>query len=227
MAERVWEAAGPTVLSMLKKHEDYGFVVTGHSLGAGTACLVNILVRNEKAGGIKGRRMRCFAYAPPPCFTPLERVPDAVRDCTSYVHENDAIPSLSIDSVRHFFSSIGVIERYSQKTKHWPQLKVSWGFAEPDSALLRDVRKATKKRLMPKKGAPILVIPSASVLWMREKGDTGQYDTKVCDPRKMATLGIFVTPNMLQDHFPPTYEHALHNPEDEDSNSRTGMFHRK
>jgi hypothetical protein len=36
MAERVWTVAGPTVQTLQKTHPNYEFIVTGHSLGAGT-----------------------------------------------------------------------------------------------------------------------------------------------------------------------------------------------
>jgi hypothetical protein len=220
MAERVWEAAGLTVLKMLRQHKDYGFVITGHSLGAGTASLLNILCHRKGGELVDGRRTRCFAYAPPPVFTPLELVPKAVKSCTSYIHEEDAVPFLSIDSVRRCFASVGVVEKYTQKAKWLPRLKVSWGLATPDQALLDDVAIGNTKRPAPKAGAPLLVIPCASVVWMREKGDSGKYDAKVCDPRRLATLGISVGPNMLLDHTPPRYEHAFHNLEEDDKKSR-------
>jgi hypothetical protein len=219
MAERVWDAAGLTVLKMLRQNKSYGFVITGHSLGAGTATLLNILCHRKGGQLVDGRPTRCFAYAPPPVFTPLEFVPNAVKTCTSYIHEADVVPFLSIDSVRHFFGTIGVVEKYTEKAKWLSQVQVSMGLAKPDKALLDDVLTASTKRLLPKAGAPILKIPSAAVVWMREKGNSGKYDFKVCDPRRLATSGIFVDSNMLQDHLPPSYEHAFHNLE-EDMESR-------
>lgn len=90
-------------------------------------------------------------------------------------------------------------------------MRLMTGYAEPDDDLIKAVEQANTKRLPPKAGAPVLVIPAAANLWMREKPGSDKYDIKVCDPRKLATLGIQVDSNMLQDHFPPRYEHALHN----------------
>ncbi|KAL8019372.1 putative fungal lipase-like domain, alpha/Beta hydrolase [Plasmopara halstedii] len=42
-------------------YRDYGLVLTGHSLGAGTACLLSVMLRP------KYPRLRCFAYSPPGC----------------------------------------------------------------------------------------------------------------------------------------------------------------
>uniref|UniRef100_M4BZT1 sn-1-specific diacylglycerol lipase n=1 Tax=Hyaloperonospora arabidopsidis (strain Emoy2) TaxID=559515 RepID=M4BZT1_HYAAE len=42
-------------------YRDYGLVLTGHSLGAGTAVLLAVLLRS------KYPQLRCFAYSPPGC----------------------------------------------------------------------------------------------------------------------------------------------------------------
>jgi hypothetical protein len=214
MAERVWEAAGLTVLKMLRQHKTYGFVITGHSLGAGTATLLNILCHQNGGQLVDGRPTRCFAYAPPPVFTPLEVIPNAVKSCTSYIHEADVVPFLSVDSVRHLIASIAVIEKYTERAKWLSHVQVSMGLAKPEQALLDDIVTVHTKRLLPKAGAPLLKIPSASVVWMREKGDSGKYDFKVCDPSGLATLGISVVSNIMADHLPPCYEHAFHNLEE-------------
>jgi Lipase (class 3) len=215
MAERLWEAAGATVLQLLRKYADYEFVITGHSLGAGTACLLNVMCHANGGSLVDGRRARCFAYAAPPVFAPLELVPAAVQSCTNFIHERDVVPFLSIDSVRHLFASVGTIEKHTQQMNWLSRMRLVSGYQRPDQALLQDVQRASTTRLTPKIGAPVLAIPAASTLWMREKENSGKYDMKNCDPVKLARLGIRIDPNMLQDHFPPRYEHALHNLDDE------------
>lgn len=42
-------------------YRHYGLVITGHSLGAGAACLLAVLMRS------KYPRVRCFAFSPPGC----------------------------------------------------------------------------------------------------------------------------------------------------------------
>ena len=94
-------------------------------------------------------------------------------------------------------------------------------------------------RLDPLAGAPVLTVPATVNVWLTpcpsssttttssnsssDGGDTvadnidDDYDPNVyyqayrCDSHKMATqIGLQVDLNMLQDHFPPRYEHALH-----------------
>ena len=105
MAERVWTVAGPKVRNVLEENPGYELILTGHSLGAGAACLVTIFVQNKRLLP-REQKIRCFAYASPPVFTPLEFVPKSVRATTNFVHENDVVPFLSIQKVRKLFSSL-------------------------------------------------------------------------------------------------------------------------
>ena len=214
MAERVWKAAGETVLKALRSNENYELVLTGHSLGAGTACLLHILCHQEDRKLVEGRKVRCFAYATPPVFSPLEFVPKtALKSCTAYIHDRDVVPFLSVDSVRHLLASLSVVG--NQRPKLYQKLKTITRRTEPDEKLVSLVIEANTKRLPPKAGAPVLEIPSSTVLWIQRSSDSNDsdrilYNAKACDPRKLSKMGIFIDANMLQDHTPSRYEHALH-----------------
>ena len=209
MAERVWKASGETVLKLLRQNAGYELVLTGHSLGAGSACLLNILLHRNGRQLVEGRAVRCFAYASPPVFTPLEFAHKAVRACTNFIHDNDAVPFLSVDSVRHLFASVRVLEKRHMK---WlERTRLFTGYLAPDSSLCSEVEQESRKRLVTKKGAPLLEIPAAANLWLRKDEEKDTYNWKVCDSGKLATLGIQIDGNMLQDHFPSRYENALHN----------------
>jgi len=210
MAEQLWIAAGDSVLKALNENEGYELILTGHSLGAGTACLLNIMLHSKGNQRVEGRKVRCFAYAAPPVFSPLELVPRAVQSTTNYIHEKDVVPFLSIDSVRHVFSSVRVIEDRLKQMKRLERYKLSIGLSEPDETLIEAVREASHKRLEPKKGAPILAIPAAASIWMREQ-PSGLYDYEICDPIALSTLGVAIDIKMVEDHLPPRYEHAFEN----------------
>ena len=95
MAERVWKAAGPKVQTVLQENPGYEFVLTGHSLGAGAACLVTILVQNKQLLP-KEQKIRCFAYASPPVYTPLEFVPRSVESITNFVSFTSVLMKASL-----------------------------------------------------------------------------------------------------------------------------------
>jgi hypothetical protein len=209
MAERVWDVAGSTVLALLDENPDYEFVITGHSLGAGAASLLHILCHHNNRELVRGRKVRCFAFAAPPTFAPLEAAPQATLACTSYIHERDAVPFLSVDAIRHLCNCINAIEACALS---WMErMKIMIGYVEPSDRLIEGVQTAHSNRLTPKHGAPVLLIPAAVNIWMQESESSDDYTAKVCDSELLAKLGILVDSKMLEHHFPSRYEHALHN----------------
>lgn len=160
MAERTWEAAGPLVVAALKEHDDYSLVITGHSLGAGVACLVNILCNQRFREKILGRNVKCFAYACPPIFNAIELVPDAVAGTTCYIHGNDGIPFLSLGNVRRMVSTLQWID--SQSLNPFQKSSFLDGMKAPNKDMINAALLGSPIR--PKKGAPSLVIPASAVL---------------------------------------------------------------
>eukprot|EP00531_Pseudo-nitzschia_arenysensis_P015125 CAMPEP_0116121206 /NCGR_PEP_ID=MMETSP0329-20121206/3575_1 /TAXON_ID=697910 /ORGANISM="Pseudo-nitzschia arenysensis, Strain B593" /LENGTH=653 /DNA_ID=CAMNT_0003615007 /DNA_START=83 /DNA_END=2042 /DNA_ORIENTATION=+ len=207
MAERVWAKAGPTVKTQLEENPGYEFILTGHSLGAGTACLVTILVQNRRLLS-KDQKIRCFAYASPPVYTPLEFVPKSVEVMTNFINENDVVPFLSIQKVRKLFSSLLAVDEYahSQMTQK-ERYKVILGASEPPKELIASVLEAEGKRLDPKKGAPILYAPVKQNVWLKElRNEEGErehhYRYELSTAREISQREIRVSPDMLVDHFP-------------------------
>jgi Lipase (class 3) len=209
MAERVWDVAGSTILALLDEHKDYELVITGHSLGAGTASLLNVLCHANRRALVRGRNVRCFCFAAPPTFAPLEAAPEAVRACTSYIHERDVVPFLSVDAIRHLCRCINAVE--AQSLSWAERIRLMIGYTTPSPALQAAIVEANASRLEPKTGAPVLYIPAANNVWMQEMAATDQYNAQICDSTKLANLGILIDSKMLEDHFPSRYEHALHN----------------
>lgn len=83
----------------LKKHPGYSLKLLGHSLGAGTAAIAAMLIRNspEVAERIGTSDVTCVAFAPPPVVTHHLAV-----SCSSYVqsvvHRHDVVPRASLAS---------------------------------------------------------------------------------------------------------------------------------
>ncbi|KAL3904667.1 MAG: hypothetical protein SGARI_004824, partial [Bacillariaceae sp.] len=234
MAEGVWNAAGPKVKGMLEDNDDYEFIVTGHSLGAGTACLLMIMLETKKLLPPK-QKVRCFAYAAPPVYTPLEFVPKSVQATTNFVHQNDVVSFLSVHTVRKLFQQIRAVDAVSQdEMSRRERYKVLLGIQPPPQELIASVLEAAGAKVKPKKGAPILSIPAKRIVWLKKKEDRDEedggkrldlsdddednfddpdegkdYGFQVLKPRDMLKVGIRVNPDMLLDHFPPRYEHAF------------------
>lgn len=230
MAERVWAKAGPTVQSMLDANDKYELILTGHSLGAGAACLLMILLETKNLLP-KNQKKRCFAYASPPVYTPLEFVPQTVKSTTNFVHQNDAIPFLSVHTVRQLFQQIRAVSEVSQdEMTRRERYKVLLGLQPPPPELIASVLEAAGTVMSPRKGAPILLVPAEKIFWLKQQeqqqeeqptedqgtgdevksdGEARDYEFEVFRPKDLKRVGIRVNPDMLLDHFPPRYEHAF------------------
>jgi hypothetical protein len=234
-AEKIWDSANQTILSLLRANNGFELIICGHSLGGGAANLLNVLLHENKGLRISGRSCRCFSFASPPVFCPLDAAKDAVKASTNYIHGNDCVPFLSIDSIRHIFAAINAIEncRLSALTRS----RILWGSPDViDILTLLRVERALTEALPLRKGAPVLLIPAYVNVWMRELEQeellitvekeldsdvleelvpvVKPFDCVYADSTKLAHLGIQLATCMLEDHFPNGYELALYNLQD-------------
>lgn len=86
----------PYVLQALTHYPHYDLIITGHSLGAGTTCLLSLLWLSDPE--IMEYGFRSIAYAPPPTIS-KELVPFMKDYVTSVVYGNDVVPRLSFGSL--------------------------------------------------------------------------------------------------------------------------------
>ncbi|CAN0409144.1 unnamed protein product [Ectocarpus sp. 12 AP-2014] len=129
-AVRVWTAVKGEVEKQLREHGDYKLVLTGHSLGAGTAILLKILVERNATEAFKrsfrlakdktaaetakldvGRpvRVECYAFAPPPVFS--VRGATWMRDVYSFVNGADCVPTMSLGSLYSLCRTIQHVDK--------------------------------------------------------------------------------------------------------------------
>ncbi|CAM9689261.1 unnamed protein product [Ectocarpus fasciculatus] len=129
-AVRVWTAVKGEVEKQLREHSDYKLVLTGHSLGAGTAILLKILLERNATEALKGGfrrakdktaaktarldvsrpvRVECYAFAPPPVFSG----PGAtwMRDVYSFVNGADCVPTMSLGSLYSLCRTIQHVDK--------------------------------------------------------------------------------------------------------------------
>lgn len=93
------DSQAEAIAAALRDHPGYGLTLLGHSLGAGTAAIAAILIRNspEVAKRIGTNDVTCVAFAPPPILTR-----DLALSCSSYVqsvvNRHDVVPRASLAS---------------------------------------------------------------------------------------------------------------------------------
>lgn len=214
VATKMWDMTKKEVMTRLQElPTEYELVITGHSLGAGVATLLTILLLHEKA--LPDRKIRCLAFAPPPTFYPLSAAKEAVDCTTAYIHGNDTVPFLSVGHLRRFFKNIAALNKTTKGLKIWDILRIDWGYEDPSPEMIEAVRKAEAQKMRVVKGSESLAIPAKAVVWLKESADNSDvYNANLCDARKLSRLPICVPGlqrSMLQHHLASQYESALKN----------------
>lgn len=85
-------------------------VVCGHSLGAGVALLLSKLLLGS------GHKAKCYAFAPPPCFGPLDKVDEAWSNAVEcFAFHFDIVPTLSLGSICEYLKDPSDLTNLSPK----------------------------------------------------------------------------------------------------------------
>ncbi|CAM9792062.1 unnamed protein product, partial [Phaeothamnion confervicola] len=98
-AEQLYDKLRDRLAAEMAKRLGFRLVLTGHSLGAGVAVLMTgLLARDRAALGLRCE-VKCFAYAPPPVFAPLDAFPtEASANIVCVVHRADCVPRMTLGS---------------------------------------------------------------------------------------------------------------------------------
>jgi len=107
-AQRLTETMEPVLRNACESYPSYRLVVTGHSLGAGCAVVLSILLRERNIANV----LQCYAFGPPPVLS--DALAEACQSFViSFVHNNDIVPRLSIPALRRFFRACQIAKHYN------------------------------------------------------------------------------------------------------------------
>jgi hypothetical protein len=94
------------------KYQNYEIVVTGHSLGAGTACLLSLLLSTQH-----NLPVTTYAFAPPPVLNTFPIPSSITEKCQihSFINHQDVIPRASHSEILNMLSVLNAIDSMSWK----------------------------------------------------------------------------------------------------------------
>lgn len=95
----------------------YKLLITGHSLGAGTAALLAVLLRArfpQQLLNDKGNLLKVLAFAPPPILD-LDSALACSSFCTSIINNSDVIPRASLSNLAVLLALLKTISRRLQE----------------------------------------------------------------------------------------------------------------
>lgn len=226
MAVNLWNAAGETIHELLAQLDNdssngpWGLVLVGHSLGAGTANLLNILIHTNSLVG-QNCVVKCFGFASPPVFNlnsddgesrdsvTAHAIDKAIKNSTCFIHGEDCVPFLSVVSVAKTAAQLETVDDSTKGMSPLERMAIALGKKDVPQDL-QDAVKQVPQPIVP--GTSRLTIPAEKVVWMYSStsdGNSHGYDGKGCLSDELANLGIFVSANMITHHMPKGYEDSL------------------
>lgn len=219
MTESLWKAASHIIQEELMKFPHYRLVLTGHSLGAGVASLLNLKLHTEGVVNQRGWKVQCMGFASPPTFLedntrtgPLafpdeisKQIKQALESSWSFIYGVDTIPFLSAPSIGQLASMLQAVDSVTRTYSPWKQWSIATGLQQPDEALRQSVQEASSS-VSPQAG-PRLQLASDSVMWMMPKAEGS--DWLLCKPLKLSQLPVYLNEEMVAEHMPGVYRDGL------------------
>lgn len=198
-AKLLWAVRQKVIVDALANNPGYAFWITGHSLGAGAAVLLTLKLKMEDyttTGLPKKTDVKCFAFASPPVFGPLDIVPRAARKAiTSLRYRDDVVPSLSFAAVTALLHGF---KRVDDLSYDLPSLLKMMS----DKKVPPDVVEALDSIAEEAEHHPDLGVPGRR-LWIWSATDCREL------AEKSFVDHLTISDTMVTNHFPNAYEKVL------------------
>jgi len=148
--DKIWDLAKDKLVELLKANPDFDLVITGHSLGAGTAALLALKMTHEKllAGmdpALDSVTVKCFAFAPPAVYLADPEhetvMAESMKNIYSFMHETDVVPFASMHALR---CCVDLIDNVDAKTGLIEGPLMAMGLKPIPESLKEEVMKASE-----------------------------------------------------------------------------------
>lgn len=152
-AQWLYDETAPALFALAAAGTD--IILTGHSLGAGVASLLTVMLRNGlDERGLRNARVKCYGFATPACVD-RALAEQAVGLVTSVVLHDDVVPRLTARSLRALMAEL--LRQRETCMRHWrDDLDAVWGRLRHGlwaprwrDSCLRDTQQATTQAIGP------------------------------------------------------------------------------
>ena len=197
------------IFTLISAHPDHRLVITGHSLGAGTAILITMAILSGNFKQIvdpKHTQIKCIALAPPPVYRSTNLKSSKFNENINiFVNGNDCVPRLSLANMAKLLATLRAIDKISLSVQD--TLKILAGLEESEvNANLNQLAEIISK--VEQKQFPQLQHPG-KVFYLRRinSKEFGVFST----PGEFFSSSLLLFENMALDHLQPYYEEAFAN----------------
>jgi len=203
-SQKIMKEAQGTLESAFQTHPDHKLVITGHSLGAGTAVLITMGILKKQYPVVpKGTKIQCLALAPPPVYR-TRKSPEIFRNNIDiFINGNDVVPRLSLANMAKLLAMLRALDKVDLNIQEY--LKILAGIEEPEvtenletfSQILDGVEQDKFPNMQ----------HHGRIFYLRrlQEGHFKIYDT----PGNFFSDSLLLFENMISDHLQPYYEEAF------------------
>ena len=203
-SQKIMKESQETLKAAFQTHPDHKLVITGHSLGAGTAVLITMgILKNLYSVVPKGTKIQCLALAPPPVYR-ARKSPKIFKDNIDiFINGNDVVPRLSLANMAKLLAMLRAFDKVDLNIQDY--LKILAGIEEPE------VTDNLEKFSQILDGVEQDKFPNMQhhgrIFYLRrlQEGHFKIYDT----PGNFFSDSLLLFENMISDHLQPYYEEAF------------------
>jgi len=201
--------------------QDWKFVMTGHSLGAGVVSLATLLLKSR----FPQRQIECFAICPPGCTMSPELATAMSPFCYSLVHGKDIVPRISVSTLERLRDQMvraaTLCKRSKTRVLLSGMLKTQWSeqdlFFSPEQVdsepldAFRKYRAAARSANLEDLTIAREFIPPGKIVFLRptkkrvsssKSGIKRSFEAVWISGRDLMKEGILLSLYMIKDHFP-------------------------
>ncbi|KAH3738736.1 diacylglycerol lipase-alpha-like [Dreissena polymorpha] len=194
--------------------EEYNLVVVGHSLGAGTAAILAILLQQEYKG------LHCYSFSPPGGLLSKECMEATKSFITSIVLGKDVIPRIGLYQLELLTGDLVNVIKCSNDTK-WKIIirALCCGTKSVGKMTLEELQESIQRHareVNTSSTSPAMFPPGRIILLVRKHHISKRGCCGKNDPSYQALLAensdfqeVLVSPTMVTDHLPDNVLEAL------------------